>query len=306
MINIVRALIVLILFSGTASAQLVSWQDLIDGDLPLPDHTISYGADSLQFGELWLPEDEPKATVILYHGGCWLDVYPGTEIMNHMADALRSDGFAVWNLEYRRLGHDGGGYPGTFLDAAAGADHIREIRNEYNLGSGPLIASGHSAGGHLASWVALRQNLPDDSPLHTDNPVEIDGVISLAGINDLERYARYGASSCGAETVPALVDLENRGDDAYSDTSPLELLPFKRPFVEVSAAFDAPVPPFFGFHFVNAALDAGDTAYHTLQKEAGHFEMIAPRSREWPEILSLFRMLAENDFPPSDKPDMNR
>ncbi|MCC5914058.1 MAG: alpha/beta hydrolase [Balneolaceae bacterium] len=287
------ALCLLLLFTTAASAQLVSWQDLIDGELPEPDHRITYGADSLQSGELWLPEETPRATVILYHGGCWQGIYPGVEIMNHMAYALRNDGFAVWNTGYRRLGDEGGGYPGTFKDAATGADYLREIRREFDLGEGPVIAAGHSAGGHLAAWTALRRNLPDSSPLKTIDPIEIDGVISLAGINDLERYARYGASSCGSDTVPQLVNADKREKDPYRDTSPLHLLPFDVPYIEISAAFDAPVPPFMGFHFVNAALEAGDHAEHILQESAGHFEMIAPWSSEWEEVISLFRTLSD-------------
>ena len=92
-------------FTESLSAQLISWRDLIEGDLPQPTERIQYGPDSLQFGDLWLPEGEPHTTVIFIHGGCWLSVYPGVEMMHHMAEALRNEGFAVWNLEYRRLGH---------------------------------------------------------------------------------------------------------------------------------------------------------------------------------------------------------
>src|SRR3954467_6542067 len=89
-------------------------------DLPPPpaDARLPYGADALQFGELWLPPgDGPHAVVVLIHGGYWRARY-GLEYFGHAAAALRDDGFAVWNIEYRRLGNPGGGWPGTFLDVA--------------------------------------------------------------------------------------------------------------------------------------------------------------------------------------------
>lgn len=275
-------------------AQLVSWRDIIEADHPEPTERIYFGSDSLQFGDLWLPEDEPAhTTVILIHGGCWLDLYPGVELMHLMADDLRKQGFAVWNLEYRRLGYEGGGYPGTFRDIANGADHLRQVDDDYNLNLDRIIASGHSAGGHLATWLAARENISTESDLYTENPIEIQGVISLAGINDLERYAAYGSSSCGDQTVERLVNQLNRGDFAYNDTSPSRLLPISAPIVEITAAFDAPVPPFFGYNFVNDAQESGTDAKQILLTESGHFEMISPWTDEWQEVLSVFLQILD-------------
>ncbi|PWN06787.1 alpha/beta hydrolase family protein [Rhodohalobacter mucosus] len=288
MIRVFSLILVLFFITDTLQAQLISWSDLIERELPQPDERIRYGSDSLQFGDLWIPEEEARATVILVHGGCWLDIYPGVEIMNHMANALRSEGFAVWNVEYRRLGHDGGGYPGTFLDVASGADHLTQIAERYELPINTVLVAGHSAGGHLATWLAGRKNIDPTSPLYTAEPIQVQGVISLAGINDLERYASYGASPCGEKTVERLVDLDSRGESAYLDTSPLHLLPLGVTHAEVNAAFDAPVPPFFGYRFNQALSDAGDSSVHVVLANAGHFEMIAPWSEEWNRVLRLF------------------
>lgn len=292
--NLIKFLVPFLLILFTADslhAQLISWRDLIEGDLPQPTERIWYGTDSLQFGDLWLPEDEPHTTVILIHGGCWLSAYPGVEMMNQMAEELRTEGFAVWNLEYRRLGHEGGGYPGTFLDASDGADFLKVIAPDYGLNLDRVIATGHSAGGHLATWLAAGKNIDRESELYNTNPIDIHAVISLAGINDLERYANYGSSSCGENTVERLVNLEERGENAYIDTSPVNLLPLGIPFIEIVAAFDAPVPPFFGNHFINAAKEAGDDATLILQPNASHFEMIAPWSEEWDEVLNHFKTI---------------
>ncbi len=279
-----------LLLTDSLLAQLVSWRDLIESDLPEPTVRIHYGEDSLQFGELWLPKGhETHTTIILIHGGCWLSMYPGVELMHLMANELSKHGFAVWNLEYRRIGHEGGGYPGTFLDIARGADILPTLAVEYGLNLDRVISAGHSAGGHLATWLGARKNIPTDSALYTPNPLDVHKIISLAGINDLVRYDSYGASTCGRDTVKKLVDNEHRGETAFRDTSPAELLPLGVPFVEISAAFDTPVPPFFGYHFVHAAKQSGDMATLILQTDAGHFEMIAPWSNEWKQVLEIFQ-----------------
>lgn len=286
-------LISILFFVQDSNAQLISWKDIIEADQPVADERIYYGSDSLQFGDLWIPEHKnPRATVILIHGGCWLSAYPGVDLMHLMANSLKENGFVVWNIEYRRLGHAGGGYPGTFTDIADAADFLSVIGPQFNLPQSQTIAAGHSAGGHLATWLSVRANIPEESPLFSADPLRIDGVISLAGINDLERYARYGSSSCGADTVPRLVNSDNR-DHSYQDTSPAELLPVPVPIIEVNAAFDAPVPPFFGYHFTEAAKQSGSRAQQVLLTKTGHFEMIYPMSSEWGTILELFNTILD-------------
>jgi len=269
---------------------LVSWRDLLDADVAHTYERIQVGPDSLQFADLWLPGSEgPHPAVILIHGGCWQGMYPGVALTHPAAEALAGEGFAVWNLEYRRLGHDGGGYPGTFLDVANASDHLREIAGQYNLDLGYVTAAGHSAGGHLATWLAARENIDPESELYSEDPLPVHKVISLAGINDLESYARFGSSPCGEQTVEKLVSFSQRGDDAYSDTSPARLIPFSARHFEVVAAFDRPVPAFLGREFSVAVTDSGGVSGLILQAQAGHYEMTAPWTDEWQQVLDLFK-----------------
>jgi acetyl esterase/lipase len=269
--------------------ELVNWRDLLDAEVTHSYERIQVGADSLQFADLWLPEKTgPHPVVVLIHGGCWLGMYPGVALTHPMAEALSDEGFAVWNIEYRRLGQDGGGYPGTFSDVANAADYLTEISDTYNLDLNSVIAAGHSAGGHLATWLAARQNIDSKSDLYDENPLPISKVISLAGISDLEMYAQFGSSPCGDQTVEQLVSADERGDDAYSDTSPVLLLPFSAMHYEVVASFDRPVPAFLGREFSMKVRELGGKSELILQAEAGHYEMTAPWTDEWHQVLQLF------------------
>jgi acetyl esterase/lipase len=142
---------------GSGPDGLMAWPDLLERPRPQPDSTINYGADPLQVVDLWLPDgDGPHPTVLMVHGGCWQTDTADRTIMNWIADDLRRRGIAVWNIDYRGVDRPGGGYPGTFLDAAAAADALRDHAGRFNLDIDPLVAIGHSAGGHLALWLGAR------------------------------------------------------------------------------------------------------------------------------------------------------
>jgi len=179
-------------------------------------HRIAYGAAPEQYGELWLPEGHgPFPLVVLLHGGCWINTLPDLSLVRPLADALRARGIAVWNVEYRRIGDTGGGYPGTFLDTAAGADHVRDLAVRFPLYLSRAAAVGHSAGGHLALWLGARPRIAGTSPLAARDPVRFRRLFSLGGLGDLKLMHEYaGAVVCGPGTRPRLVDLETRGTAA--------------------------------------------------------------------------------------------
>lgn len=136
---------------------LLVWPDLLERPRPEPSATIRYGEDALQLVDLWLPQGAgPHPTVLMVHGGCWQTGIADRRIMNWIADDLRRRGIAVWNIDYRGVDREGGGYPGTFLDVADAADALRTHAAEYDIDFHPLVAIGHSAGGHLALWLGAR------------------------------------------------------------------------------------------------------------------------------------------------------
>lgn len=245
----------------------------------------AYGDDPLQFGELWLPDGPgPHPLVIVIHGGCWLADLPGLEMMDYLAADLRDHGVAVWNVEYRRIGHEGGGYPGTFQDVARAVDHVRSLAGPHGLDLSRVVLSGHSAGGHLATWALARHRVPAASPLHAAAPLQARGAVPLAGIIDLAAYHAAGPDECGGpSTIDALVGAGAR-NDVYGDTSPPCLLPLDAPQVVISGALDHIVPSAFGEAYGKAASAAGDSVKVLDFQGAGHFELIDPTSAAWPHI----------------------
>jgi acetyl esterase/lipase len=159
---------------------------------------VSYGTQQEQFGELRLPDGHSeRPLVMLIHGGFWRDQYR-LGLMHPLAQALNQRGYPSWNIEYRRVGPTGGGYPTTLDDISAAIDRFA------GLGWAQTAVIGHSAGGHLALWNASRANAqlrPDltvglapvaDVIAANTNRVGVDATANFFGgdIGDVpERYA---------------------------------------------------------------------------------------------------------------------
>jgi acetyl esterase/lipase len=267
----------LCLGAAPAPAKLLTFSELLARPRAKADARIPYGKDPNQFAELWLPKGRgPFPVVVLIHGGCWQSELPGTILMDYMAADLKARGVAVWNLEYRRLGHAGGGYPGTFQDVADGVDHLRAVARERRLDLRRVVVAGHSAGGHLTAWTAARGRLPRSSPLWRARPLAIRAAMSIDGINDLQAYRATGPGRCGE---PKTVDELVKGAPAaapFATTSPAAMLPTRVRQVVVSGEQDPIVPVKLARDYAAAARRAGDRVELITFPEAGHFEPIDP------------------------------
>ncbi len=285
-----------------AETKLLTWRDVEafpHGDAALH---LAYGPDPLQVAELWRAQGPgPHPVVVMIHGGCWRADLPGLDLQRPLSEGLARHGWAVWNIEYRRIGHEGGAYPGTFTDVAQAIDAVRGIAGEEHLDLSRVVFVGHSAGGHLAVWAAGRPRLAKSSPLWTADPLVPRAVISLAGIDDLEAYHATGPDACGGPgVVESLVDLKGRGAAAWADTSPPHLLPVHVRQLIVSGFHDPIVPPRFGQAYAAAARQAGDPVEEVVFPEAGHFELIDPGSTAWGKLYPMLDALAP--LPPKTMP----
>jgi acetyl esterase/lipase len=277
-----------------AQSKLLTYRDVEAFPVGHAARQIAYGPDPLQVGELWLPPNAgPHRLVVMIHGGCWRADLPGLALQRPLSEALARHGWAVWNIEYRRIGHEGGAYPGTFTDVAQAIDAVRGFAGAEHIDLSRVIFMGHSAGGHLAVWAAARPRLPRSSPLWTADPLVPRAVVSLAGIDDLEAYHATGPDACGGPgVVESLVDLQGRGANAYADTSPPHLLPTHVRQLVVSGAHDPIVPPRFGQAYAAAARKAGDEIEEIVFPDAGHFELIDPGSTAWAKLFPMLDALA--------------
>ena len=134
------------------------------------------------------------AAAVFVHGGCWLTSY-GIGHVGLLEEAWAEAGYAGWSLEYRRVGGEGGGWPGTYQDVAAGADHLRTLAGTFPLDLERVVASGHSAGGSFGLWLAARDRIPRESELWRSDPLRVGGVLALAPAPDLEGL--HAAGVCG-------------------------------------------------------------------------------------------------------------
>lgn len=261
---------------------LMAWPDLLERPRPEPTETIRYGDDALQVVDLWLPDcDGPHPAVLMVHGGCWQSEIADRRIMNWIADDLRRRGIAVWNIDYRGVDRPGGGYPGTFLDAAEAADALRDHAGRYRLDTSRVVAIGHSAGGHLALWLAARKNLPPGTIFNRD-PLPIAAAISLGGLQDLELAERPPGSGCGTEVIDRLI---GRGVSARLD--PMANVSVPRmgalgiPQVLINGNQDRIIPAFFASDYAGKMRSQGDAVSVRMIERTGHVELIAPGTEAW-------------------------
>ena len=235
---------------------------------PVAGQRIRYGPGEFHFADLRMPAGSgPHPVVIVIHGGFWRAAFD-LIYMGHVCAALTRAGFATWNVEYRRIGHDGGGYPGTLDDVVAASAHLKHVPS---LDLARVAAIGHSAGGHLALWLATsKRGMP------------LRGAVSLGGVADLRRGWELGLSN----TVVAdfLGGSPAEYPDRYRKASPIENLPCEVPTRLIHGEADETVPIEIAERFEAAAVRAGDDCRLIRLPRAGHFEVVDPCSREWPVI----------------------
>jgi acetyl esterase/lipase len=267
-----------------------------------PDERITYGSDSSQYGELRLPTGAgPHPVVVLIHGGCFKSAYATPRDLAQMGDALKAKGIATWNVEYRRLGQPGGGWPETYLDVGRAIDQLRSIAQKYPLDLGRVVLVGHSAGGHLAMWSAARARVPANSPVHMANPLPVRGVVDLAGPVDMTVHIPEYDTLCRDSVITTLLGgTPSTMPERYAQVSPKALLPIGVPQLVVIGTFEEFVPRPIVESYVSAAVQAGDSARMLFLPKAGHFEIASASAFTWPKIESAIRAMLDGKLPPPE------
>ena len=242
---------------------------------------VAYGEGPSQYGELTIPAEPGKLpVVVLMHGGFWKAAY-GLDLMQPLAADLNERGYATWNIEYRRVGEPGGGYPNTLLDVAAAIDRLATIDQQDRLDLDRVAVVGHSAGGHLALWGAARETIPVGEP--GAGPAVIPRVaVGQAAVVDL---AEAAIANLGGGAVQDLLG----GDlftvpDRYAAAQP-DLAGATARIILVHGEFDLIVP-------MSQSIGAEQFgAEIVLIPYADHFDMIDPTHDAWAAVLSALASL---------------
>lgn len=260
----------------------MSAESILTQPPPPPDERIAYGPDLNQFFEVRLPHTAPPYPVLLMiHGGYWRAKYDLAHA-GHLCAALRGTGIATFNLEYRRVGNEGGGWPGTFEDIRSAYRFVRQDAARFRVDLDRLAVVGHSAGGQLALCLAAHE-------------LSLRRVIALAGVVDLRKaFALHLSHDAVAEflggspkTVP----------DHYREADPMQLsIPQARQWL-LHGSEDDTVPPQFSRDYASAKRKHKTHESTTLLEipRAGHFDLINPASDAFTQVKATARAATESE-----------
>jgi acetyl esterase/lipase len=213
---------------------------------------------------------------VLIHGGFWRARYD-LRLEDGLVGDLAGRGFAVWNLEYRRLGwRSRGGWPQTVEDVAAGIDHLGRLDEPLDLAD--VTAIGHSAGGHLAFWAAGRPRLAAGAP-GADPRIRLSGAVAQGGVVDLREGARLRLSR---DVVRRFVGgPPGRLPERYDLASPMEQMPLSVRRLLVHGEADDVVPIALARGYAARAAEAADPCELVVLPGVGHMEHLDPASAAW-------------------------
>jgi acetyl esterase/lipase len=246
-----------------------SSEDILSLPAPKADARATYGNDANQFIDLRLAHGKgPHAAAICIHGGYWRARYD-LEYLGHLCAALTAQGITTANIEYRRVGNAGGGWPGTFADVRAAYRFVLQNAERYSIDAKRVIVIGHSAGGQLALCLAAHE-----PTLHA--------AISLAGVIDLQQA--YELHLSNDAVVEFLGGTPREVADHYREADPMRLAIKTRQYLLHGTKDDA-VPPELSRNYARAK--AKEDVRLTMIEGAGHFELVDPRSGVWAQVSKI-------------------
>lgn len=252
-----------------------SADDILNRPQPHPDKRFAYGADPHQFIDVRLPNTKgPHRVLINIHGGFWRAKYDLVHA-GHLCEALRHEGLATFNLEYRRVGNPGGGWPGTFADIRAAYRLIQQKEKHFHLNLDQLVVTGHSAGGQLALCLAAHEP-------------SLRRVIALAGVVDLKKaFALHLSNDAVSEFMGGAPD---KVPEHYTEADPMEeQMPKATTQWLIHGTSDEIVPVQFSRDYVTQKKAKGENVVLVEIPQAGHFDLINPNSLAFKQVkASIF------------------
>jgi acetyl esterase/lipase len=257
----------------------MSSDDILKLAPPAPDAKVAYGTDPNQFGEIRVPKSKPPFPLaICIHGGYWRAKYDLAHL-GHLCAALTAKGIATWNVEYRRVGNPGGGWPGTFEDIRNAFRYVPQLSKRYNIDASKVLVTGHSAGGQLALCLAAHEP-------------SLKRIVSLAGVVDLKQAWELHLSDNAV--VEFLGGKPTEVPEHYREADPAESA-ISHSTVQwlIHGASDDTVPSFLSRNYTESKKSRGEDVHYLEISTAGHFELIDPRSAAWPKVENTIRHLLD-------------
>lgn len=283
--------------SAGDAAEPISVREAVTQPRLPADHRFHYGPGPVQFGDLRLPDGAgPYPVVVLIHGGCWQARYD-LHLMDAMAQRLTGIGLATWNLEFRRDGHESGGWPGTFQDIVLGVRYLVGLATRFELDLERVVVVGHSSGGHLALWLAGRA-ADVDQRVVGGRRLRILSIVALAPVADLLAVEARAELGCHGAVRSFMRASSIEQPERYRLASPAQMPGASTAQVVISGGRDEIIPTSHVRDYVRGAVSRAVPVRHIEIDSAGHFELITPESAEWTivehEILSALSSETEN------------
>jgi acetyl esterase/lipase len=236
--------------------------NVLERNPPSSDLTIRYGGGPLHFAELRFPKTaKPWPMVFNIHGGFWRARHSLAHA-GHLCAGFTKAGFATCNVEYRRVGDEGGGWPGSLDDIRAAYEWLQGQSAELGFDGGRTVVVGHSAGGQLALCLAAYEP-------------SVTSVVSLAGVLDLKRAYDLHLSDDAA--VEFLGGTPQQVPERYWKASPMNLKVTARQAI-VTGNADQTVPPDFSSKYVEVKHAIGEDVELVVIPQADHLDVIDPDS----------------------------
>jgi acetyl esterase/lipase len=250
-------------------------EDILSQKPPDPDLRFPYGKDQNQFVDVRIPAGKgPHPVVFFIHGGYWRAKYDLT-YAGHLCAALKKIGILTWNVEYRRVGNPGGGWPGTFEDIRSAYHVLLGHKNDTlaKLDLKRICIAGHSAGGHLALCLAAFES-------------SVTHALSLAGLVDLRRA--YELHLSNDAVVEFLGGTPTEVPEHYHEASPAERsIPQTRQKL-IHGVTDDTVPFEISQNYVTKKKSVGEHVELISLQNTGHFEIVDPGSNIWRQVENTF------------------
>ncbi|MCD4851389.1 prolyl oligopeptidase family serine peptidase [Arthrobacter sp. AK01] len=225
-----------------------------------------YGSSDQQVVSFHQPGDGGAihGTAVLVHGGYWREAFTA-ELMVPLAADLVMRGWAVANVEYRRVGQAPA--PSAMVNDVSRAvqcalDWCAESGNPRKV-----VGIGHSVGAQLGML----------------NGGLLDAFVALAPVTDLPRAYR---EDLGESAVKGFI-----GDDAgdlparLERYSPVHQLPLGKPLLVVHGSDDQRVPVAHSKAYCAKATSLGDAVDFWQLPHLDHLQAINPDGIHWPQVV---------------------